>query len=228
VAELDRLNALTPPDVTGELTAARDHLGDLEHQRRHLDNGTGPYSSAPVGQRTRELDEVEADRYRTHVTLNRAKPWQRPALRRQLEALDNQRAAVAAQLDRHTTPEARRLDTAMTGANRRVAELQTAQQFNRKWHHDHPEHATRTRELQQLLARLDQPTRHPARTALRQQAAAELLAALPEPDPTPDDLTADVLAALDDLNAADDHPAGIDQTHPNPEQNRSRGPDLGL
>jgi hypothetical protein len=217
VGELDRLHALTPPDVTGELIAARDNSDALHDQRRHLDAGTGPYTNTPAGRITRQLRGLDADWRHAHAALRTAKPWQRPGLRRQVAALDNHRTVVADERDRYVAPEARRLDTATTHASRQVAQLRAEHHFNQRWHRDHPEHTTRIRQLQQHLADLN----HPA----TQQPEPDL----PNPThPAIRDTFTEIQAALDDLDAALDHLTHQTHPDPTPDQDQSRGHGIEL
>lgn len=161
-AELNRLHALAPPDVTTDLDATLAQLAALREQREHLAAGTGPYATGRPGRIVRQLQELDTDRRAARAGHTAAKVWQRPQWRKLLATLDKHHAHVTHEHQLHVAPEAHRLDTTITRTNDRAAQLRTEARFNHRWHRDHPEHTARVAQLEQQLADLDQAQPQPA------------------------------------------------------------------
>jgi conjugative relaxase-like TrwC/TraI family protein len=161
VAELEQLRALAPPDVTTDLTATLGQLRALRDRREHLVAGTGPYEAGSVGRIVRQLHDLDTDLANAHREHNVARPWHRPHWRRLITALENYQAATLDEWDQHVDPEARRLDTAIGRTRQRADQLHAEHRFNQRWHHEHPEHAERLRQLEAALDDLDQASTVP-------------------------------------------------------------------
>jgi conjugative relaxase-like TrwC/TraI family protein len=123
VAELDRLHAMAPPDVTRDLTATLNRLDALQRQREHLADGTGPYRTRPIGRIVRQLHDLDTrlDQARAHHA--QARPWQRPRWQRHIGRLENHQAVTLDEYHQHVAPEARRLDTAIARTTERADQL---------------------------------------------------------------------------------------------------------
>jgi hypothetical protein len=159
LAELETLEGHAPPDVTGELAAARADLDRLRRSRDDLVCGTGRWHRTPAGRAARDLDQARRQRQHAEHWMHLPHVGRRERHRWRRVAQSAARTEAQAQGDwvAHGQPAVDRLDRRITTAEQRVAELDTDARFRRQWLAKHPELRRRIQHAQQELRRLDDP-----------------------------------------------------------------------
>jgi conjugative relaxase-like TrwC/TraI family protein len=159
VAELERLQRLAPPDVTGELAAARAKLDRVRRDREDLTHGTGHWQHHPAGRAAHQLDDTRRQREHAERWLDLPALGRRERHRWRRIAESAARAEALAERDwvDHAQPALEQLDRRITTARHRVAELETDARFRQRWIAEHPQLARRLEHIQRDLRLLDDP-----------------------------------------------------------------------
>ncbi|HEX2564156.1 MAG TPA: AAA family ATPase, partial [Acidimicrobiales bacterium] len=159
LAELETLERQGPPDVTAELAAARAQLDRLRRSRNDLVRGTGRWHHTPAGRAARDLNQARHQRQHAEHWMNLPDIGRRERHRWRRVAQSADRSAARARRDwiSHGQPAVEQLDRRITGAEHRVADLQTHARFRQRRLAEHPELDRRLQHAERELRRLDDP-----------------------------------------------------------------------